>query len=362
MIVRDQRIASVITAGILSVGMFGALALPAHGSQIDNVTPIVSAASPSDSVLLSPSAMNQTTTATIVRDGTPYTYHTSAATVGEFLAERNVRLGRGDTVAPSTSEHLTDGMSIEIRNAVPVSLTVGSHTRVVHVVPTTVRRLLATQHVRFGTHDEISPALERVVDANDHVRVVHVAIWTAHVRQNIAARVRTRNDATLAVGRIVTLAKGRAGIRETTFRYVRRGNGKPVRVTLASRIVRQPQTRVIVRGIASYASLAHVAEQGFTNAVNIAGRAIHMIATAYTAGCYGCSGITASGVRAGFGVIAVDPRVIPLGTKLFVPGYGRAVAGDTGGAILGNRIDLGMNTQHEALQFGRRPITVYVLR
>jgi 3D (Asp-Asp-Asp) domain-containing protein len=102
--------------------------------------------------------------------------------------------------------------------------------------------------------------------------------------------------------------------------------------------------RVVARGIAEYSSLAHVAERGFTSALHFAGSALHMIATAYTAGCYGCSGITATGVRAGFGVIAVDPHGHSARHEALHPGYGRAVAGDTGGAIVGHRVDLGMNT------------------
>ena len=61
------------------------------------------------------------------------------------------------------------------------------------------------------------------------------------------------------------------------------------------------------------------------------------------------------------GVVAVDPDVIPLGTRLFIPGYGEAVAADTGGAIVGNRIDLVMDSYGEAMDFGRRDVTVYVL-
>ena len=87
-----------------------------------------------------------------------------------------------------------------------------------------------------------------------------------------------------------------------------------------------------------------------------------MVATAYTAGCSGCSGITASGRPAGHGVVAVDPNVIPLGTHMYIPGYGHAVAGDTGGSIRGRRIDLGFNSSGEANRFGRRPITVYLIK
>lgn len=70
-------------------------------------------------------------------------------------------------------------------------------------------------------------------------------------------------------------------------------------------------------------------------------------------------GQTASGMKPQVGVIAVDPSIIPLGTKLYVEGYGNCVAGDTGGAIKGNRIDLFKNTQSECTSWGRRSVKVY---
>lgn len=88
-------------------------------------------------------------------------------------------------------------------------------------------------------------------------------------------------------------------------------------------------------------------------------------ATAYTAYCTGCSGVTANGtdLRANPGakVIAVDPRVIPLGSRVWVEGYGEAIAADTGGAIKGNRIDVFIPTQDGALNWGRRTVTVKIL-
>ena len=78
-------------------------------------------------------------------------------------------------------------------------------------------------------------------------------------------------------------------------------------------------------------------------------------------------GITASGMQARYGVVAVDPRVIPLGTKLYIESadgswvYGEAIAGDTGGAIKGNKIDLFFNSRSECLAFGRRTAKIYIL-
>lgn len=88
-------------------------------------------------------------------------------------------------------------------------------------------------------------------------------------------------------------------------------------------------------------------------------------ATAYTADCEGCSGITATGVNLKANpndkVIAVDPSVIPLGSKVYIEGYGEATAADTGGAIKGNRIDVYMQNESDALQFGAKELTVKIL-
>lgn len=88
-------------------------------------------------------------------------------------------------------------------------------------------------------------------------------------------------------------------------------------------------------------------------------------ATAYTAYCYGCIGITAYGIDLRSNpeekVIAVDPTVIPLGTKVWVEGYGEAIAGDTGGAIKGNRIDVFIPTYDGAIEWGRQEITLKIM-
>ncbi len=353
MIVNDRRIPSLVAVGIFSLALFG-FAGPVRAADSDAVTPALSEAQASPAAPMS--------FVTIVREGVDYTYSTHVRSVGAFLAERDVRIGTADAIVPGPGEPIVDGMKIVYREAVPVTLTVNRRTLVVRTAATTVRDFLAAQRVRIGAHDEVSPPLDGSVAAHDSVRVVHVATWTARVRQHFAQKVRNRTDALLPLGRTTTVEPGHAGLREMTYRFVKRGSDAPLRTTLAARIVREPQTRIIAHGVAAYASFARVAEQGFASAVHFAGAALHMIATAYTGGCYGCSGVTASGTRAGFGVIAVDPHVIPLGTKLFVRGYGRAVAGDTGSAILGNRIDLGMNSQQDAMRFGRRAVTVYVLR
>ena len=94
-------------------------------------------------------------------------------------------------------------------------------------------------------------------------------------------------------------------------------------------------------------------------------RVITMRATAYTAYCKGCSGTTSTGINLranpGAKLIAVDPSVIPLGTKVHVEGYGYAIASDKGGAIKGNRIDVFVPNERDAMAFGRKTVKVTIL-
>lgn len=91
------------------------------------------------------------------------------------------------------------------------------------------------------------------------------------------------------------------------------------------------------------------------------GRALYVTATAYSAQDPGNSAYTASGTLVRHGVIAVDPSVIPLGARVFIPGYGEAVAEDIGWGIQGYMIDVAFDTHEEALMFGRQNIEIYFL-
>ena len=90
-------------------------------------------------------------------------------------------------------------------------------------------------------------------------------------------------------------------------------------------------------------------------------RSMNMNASAYSAYDEGNGHYTAGGTYLRKGIIAVDPNVIPLGTRVFIPGYGYAIADDTGGAIKGNRIDMAFGSHGEAMDFGRQTVTVYIL-
>ncbi|RDW18021.1 3D domain-containing protein [Oceanobacillus chungangensis] len=98
---------------------------------------------------------------------------------------------------------------------------------------------------------------------------------------------------------------------------------------------------------------------------NISGHTISVKATAYTVQSAGGSGVTATGINLNANpnikLIAVDPNVIPLGTEVYVEGYGYAIAGDTGGAINGNKIDVYVPTNQEAFNWGVRTVNVTII-
>jgi 3D (Asp-Asp-Asp) domain-containing protein len=96
------------------------------------------------------------------------------------------------------------------------------------------------------------------------------------------------------------------------------------------------------------------------------GKVMTVESSAYTANCAGCSGVTSQGINLKENpdakVISVDPSVIPLGSKVYVEGYGTAIAGDTGGAIKGKKIDVFFPEREQALQWGRKNVTVKVIK
>ena len=227
----------------------------------------------------------------------------------------------------------------------------------------TVAELLSEENVPYDAHDRVVPAPPTPVVDGTSVQVTHVDSWTETVRAAVSPPVRHVASFDLAIGKTIVITTGRPGEREVTYLVTRAADRSipPRRSTLASRVIRPTEARVVATGVGEYAELSSLAIRGFDGTLRLAKSAISMVATAYTANCYGCTGITKSGRPAGHGIVAVDPSVIPLGTHLYIPGYGHAMAGDTGGAIHGNRIDLGFNSETDAMHFGRRPITVYVL-
>lgn len=193
----------------------------------------------------------------------------------------------------------------------------------------------------------------------ERVAALHVETKIHSRRVEFAADPTIRYTPHLAPGERKLLRDGAHGVAWVTERVTLWDGIAVSRQVLSRQVVHSSTPAVELVGTPK--TLAQLREA----MPNVAlGAAMTMIATAYTADTATAAptGYTATGILAREGVVAVDPHVIPLGTKLFVPGYGFALAADTGGAIIGNRIDLCMDSYDKAVQFGRRPVQVYVLK
>lgn len=172
----------------------------------------------------------------------------------------------------------------------------------------------------------------------------------------IPAQVRYEVSRTVGAGRIHKVSDGKPGEVRRVYQVVIR-DGKPVSKKLVGETTVQPEAIVIEIGREGFASSRHSFGRG---------RVLTMRATAYdpspaTIGRH-ATGRTRTGRIADFGVAAVDPRVIPLNTMLYIEGYGLALACDTGGAIKGNRIDLCYKSKRVADRYGVHKVVVHVLR
>ncbi len=287
---------------------------------------------------------------------------TDAATVGDFLRERGIVINEGDYVSPSIDTPLSDRLIVEYRAAIAVTIITSNDARTINTSAENVGAVLAEEGIHLATTDEVQPALTDAIPANGTIRITRVLKWERTEKRTIAAQTIHRLDFSLRPGTTKIISKGAPGMREVMVSFVQRDGGSIDAHVLHSHVVRKAHPRIIAEGVDEYEAFKHFAQHGVERTASIAASAMRMLATAYTSGCVGCSGITAIGRPAGHGIVAVDPYVIPLGTHLYIPGYGFAIAGDTGGAIHGNRIDLGFNSLRDAMLFGRREVTVYRLK
>lgn len=307
----------------------------------------------------------------LVIDQEEETYYTTKETVGDFFEEINLSVSEHDDLSVDLETPIEEDLSVTLDQALKVVVNDADEEEEVWTTERTIEAFLKEQDIELGELDRLEPSKEEEIDKDTTVTITRVEEVTDTKEEVIDFSTVRRNDSSLEQGTEEVIASGSDGLLERTYK-VTLENGKEVERELVSEEVKKESEQRVVavgtkvieqtvsRGGSSSSSNTESKETSSDNDV------LYMEATAYNWDCGSCSGTgrTATGynVKANpDGVIAVDPSVIPLGTKVYVEGYGYAVARDTGGAIQGNKIDLHMRTVEEARQFGRQRVKVEII-
>lgn len=309
----------------------------------------------------------------IIVDEEETTLWTTKRTVGEALDEAGIELREHDEVSPALATRLDEQNSITVDKAYEFTLIDGGKEEKYWSTSTTIDDFLNSKDIQLGDLDRLEGDLDNQIKPGSVVQIVRVEKETKTVEEEENFAVETKSDSSLLKGREKVVQQGKKGIVSREYEIIKEDGKEVSRSLIDEAIVKEPTKKIVSVGtkvvVASAANntkaTAKAASVSRNNSAPSGGKEFYVTATAYTAGCSGCSGITATGINLkanpNLKVIAVDPSVIPLGSKVWVEGYGHAVAGDTGGAIKGNRIDLHVPTKQAAYNFGKRKVKVKVI-
>ena len=288
--------------------------------------------------------------ALIVRRAVPFTVVegdqtqsllSSQPTLSQALREWGIRLGPGDEVEPAVSSPLAPGLLVHIRRAQRVTLSVGGTETVIYTQERTVKGLLEEAGIVLSGTDRVEPPPETALSQDLRVRVYAYAEERFVESEAVDHSTVYRLDPELAEGETRRVV-GADGVRHREYVVVYEDGVEIFRQLVDERYDPEPIDTIVYFGTPERVQAA----QTLPEDLNVV-RVISVYATWYNPASAGRSssdpsyGITSTGVSVTKGIVAVDPSVIPYGTRMYIPGYGFGEAADTGGAIVGNIIDLG---------------------
>ncbi len=308
---------------------------------------------------------------TISIDGSERSVYTFSDTVEGVLAEIGIVLGENDGINAALDQKLEDQQRIEIKRAVDIAIQADGEEIKLNTVPTTVGEILMMNGILLGENDAVEPGVEDVVGDGTVIVVSRVETEFITREYTIDYPVEIKKDSTLAAGKKKTLQAGVNGTKKEVYKvtYI---DGEVSGKELVSREVLDPVPEIIAQGNYEVASRSQSGtaktSTGSGTSASSSSKGTAPNGMSYTkvltckATAYTHDGSkTKMGTTPRVGAIAVDPSVIPLGSKLYVEGYGFCVAEDTGGAIKGNKVDVFLDTEAECVNWGVKTLKVWIL-
>ena len=274
--------------------------------------------------------------------GVVQTVRTTASTLGQAMSTSGILLYLGDRVSPDLNAPVRTGMRVHIERGVPVDVFVDGRVLRTRSHAQTVGEVLAELGVSLMGHDFPVPAAETAVHPWLEVRVVRVVEKQYIEQEEIPFETQWVPEPSLEIDHRRVDAAGDNGILRRRFRVAYHDGIEVARNMEDEWVAREPQTRRIAYGTQIVVRTLETPDGPIEY-----WRRIPVFLTSYTAATCGKSpghptyGITRLGWKMRRGIVAVDPAVIGLLSRVYVSGYGRGVAADTGGLIIGRHVDLG---------------------
>lgn len=289
---------------------------------------------------------------TVVADGNQKVISTVYNNPKSILKQAGVNLQENDDFSVSTGD-VKDNSVITVNRAVPVSIEIDGKTKTIKTAKKTVGELISSLNLNEDKYF-VNQDKNAQINTNSKIKVLNVSTRLVLKDEVQPYNVIKEPDSSLIKGIEEVEQEGRNGLNRLLVRE-RYHNGVKINeeVVQTSQLVRA-KDRIVREGIAEPIAQKTVGLRSYS-------QVLYMEASAYLPYDGGGGGYTALGIPARYGVAAVDPNVIPLGTRLYIPGYGEAIAADTGGAVNGYTIDLCMEDYTQAMSFGRRGVEVYIL-
>ncbi len=278
--------------------------------------------------------------------------------VGSALRDNGIQLRPEDLVMPALDTPLAAGLNVEVRHAAELVITDPNGDNVVYTHERTVGAALSAAGIEIGEKDRLSPGPDEPVSDGLTVEVFRVGVRSVVEREDIPFETLFKGDPNLAWGD-TRRTEGSNGVHAREYE-VTYENGIEISRELARDYVEVEPTDAVV-----YYSAGSDYQGDMPDNYHVVS-VLHVYATWYNPASAGKPagspgyGITSTGVQVTRGIVAVDPTVIPYGTKMFIPGYGFAVAADCGGGIKGNMIDLGYPDGVES-DWSTRWVDIYIL-
>ena len=297
---------------------------------------------------------NMKKTVKIIIDGKEQTITTFKGTVEGALKENNIEIAPKDKIQPTLKEDLANNQKIEIKKAVPVKVKVDDKSLNIDTAEDDIKTMLSAEGISIDSDDKITPSLDGKIAKQMEIDIVRVHSKTIKEKNAIDFNTVVKNDDTIEDTVTKTVQEGIQGEKEITYEVVYE-NGKEVsKKIVEEKVVKQPTEKLVLKGTLSTLALSRGEKVTYK-------KKIPVIATAYSGHTITATGNVPKRNPGGISTIAVDPKVIPLGTKVYVEGYGYAIAHDTGGVIKNNKIDLFMNSSKEAYTWGIKNVNMYII-